>query len=149
MNPRNFIQSSYDRNNSWAIDIASNFFRNKGFQIIDSNEDYNIDFSIKNNLGYRFGIEVEVKTGYPFTCESDFPFDTVSFLGRKEKWKDLNFFYMIICKETKISVVCNSLYIFQEKFREKIYIDSYERKGYDTLYRVPKKDCLFINLSPN
>lgn len=146
MNPRNFIQSSYDRNNSWAISIASEFFRRRGFQIMDFQEDYNIDFRIKNNLGYEFGIEVEVKTGYPFTCKTDFPFDTVSFLGRKEKWKDLDFFYMIICRETKVAVVRNSLHIFQEKFREKIYINSYERTGYDTLYRVPKEDCVFIDL---
>jgi hypothetical protein len=146
MNPRKFIQESYDRNNSWSIELVSNFFKHKGYSIHNEEEDYNIDFSIKKGDIHKH-IEVEVKSNYPFRSKEDFRFSTVSFLGRKEKWKDLDFLYIIVCAETKYAVACNSKHIFQEKFREKIYLNHYEREGYDTLYRVPKEDCLFFNLN--
>jgi hypothetical protein len=65
----------------------------------------------------------------------------VSFLARKKKWAEIGFWYIIVCRETLAYVKCHSQTIYQDKFQEKLKIDSKERQGMDTFYRVPKDLC--------
>ena len=117
-----------------------------GFTIIEkATEDYELDLKvIKNDLTEYY--ECETKTGYKFTSQSDFRFSTVSFLARKKKWAKIGFWYIIVCRETLAYVKCHSDTIFQEKYLEQLNIDSQERRGADTFYRVPKDLCVWSNI---
>ena len=96
-----------------------------------------------NGIEYLF--EVEMKDKYDFVDSESFPFETVSFLGRKEKWKDRKYFYCIIGTKTKAAIFCHSDIIFKEEYQQVINIDTYNRKGLDLFYRVPKELCEFRN----
>jgi len=143
--PSKFRQDSYNRHNEWGISRIKTLLKKKGYNIIQKEEDFGIDIKAdKNGLIYLF--EVETKTGYPFKDKKSFKFETVSFLARKSKWVSTPFWYIIICKETESLVCCNSDVIFKEKYKEKIAINSYERKGVDEFYRVPKDLCYWYQL---
>jgi hypothetical protein len=87
-----------------------------------------------------------MKSKRPWTSREDFPFPSVSFLSRKEKWKEHHFWYVIICKETKAAIFCNSDIIFKENYKQKLYIKTNDRTGLDNFYRVPKQLCIFVPL---
>jgi hypothetical protein len=143
----NFVQESYDENNSFAIEILSKHLISKGYSIEEKlKEDFDVDI-IAFKDGKKKLFEVEVKTGYSFTDRESFKFNTVSFLSRKEKWNHGNgFLYVIICKETDWALVAHSSDIFLEEYKEKITIDTKHRKGYDYFYRVPKQKCKFFKI---
>lgn len=42
--------------------------------------------------------------------------------------------------------MCNSKKIYKEKYKEDLNIDSAERKGVDTFYRVPKEKCFWYKI---
>jgi hypothetical protein len=90
--------------------------------------------------------EAEVKTGRSFTTMDTFPFPTVSFLARKKKWKDIGFWYIIVCKETNYALVANSNDIFKDEYLETLNINTEERQGKDYFYRVPKNKCKFFKI---
>lgn len=142
-----FVKESYDINNSFAIDILSNFLISNGYTIEEKlEEDFDVDI-IAFKDGKKKLFEVEVKTGYSFTDKESFRFDTVSFLARKEKWnKDSGFLYVIICKETDWALVAHSSNIFKEEYKEKLTINTEHRKGRDVFYRVPKELCRFFKI---
>jgi hypothetical protein len=75
-----------------------------------------------------------------------FPFPTVSFLARKKKWKDIGFWYIIVCKETNYALVANSNDIFKDEYLETLNINTEERQGKDYFYRVPKNKCKFFKI---
>jgi hypothetical protein len=69
-------------------------------------------------------------------------------LGRKERLHNIKpFYYIIICYETGWAVCCHSDKIYKEDYIEEFEINKYEREGLDCFYRVPKDECLFINLN--
>ena len=96
----------------------------------------------------RFFFELETKSKYPFTTMDTFPFDSVSFLGRKKRLHLKNkFHYIIICRETEWAVTCESQDIFKEEYLESLNINTPNRKGKDQMYRVPKAKCIFFNIN--
>ncbi len=119
--------------------------KRQGYTIIPKSEDYGPDIKAEKDSIVEF-YEVETKTGYTFSSQEDFRFPTVSFLARKEKWKDTGFWYIIVCRETSACIKCHSDVIFQDKFREIKKIDAAERFGMDIFYRVPKELCEWLTL---
>lgn len=138
-----FDQKSFDENDEKGKDLLKSFLITKGHDIIENENIYGIDFfSKKNEKEYLW--EVEIKHKRPWTNKEDFQFDSVSFLSRKEKWKDTSFWYVIISNETVAAIFCHSSVIFREKYKQKLYINKGGRKGYDYFYRVPKELCIFV-----
>jgi hypothetical protein len=138
-----FNQKSFDENDNVGRTLLIDYLVNKGHEVYDNEDLYGIDlYSFKDDKQYWW--EVEMKSFRPWTCKKDFPFDSVSFLDRKAKWKDKNFWYVIICKETKAAIFCQSNIIFDEKYKQKLYINTQERKGADNFFRVPKDLCIFV-----
>ena len=141
-----FVKESFDINDSLGKSLLTDYLERRGHDVYDNPDKYGIDlYSWKNDK--KLWWEVEMKTKRPWNTEKDFPFDSVSFLARKEKWKDTDFWYCIICKETGAALMCHSTIIFKDEYKEKIYINTYHRKGSDVFYRVPKKYCIFVKAS--
>lgn len=138
-----FSQESYNKNDAIGKELLLAFLRSKGHKSSENRDIYGIDI-ITEKDGKIYYWEVEMKSKRPWTCKEDFPFDSVSFLQRKEKWKDTPFWYVIICKETKAAIICSSNIIFNKNYKEKLYIKTQDRKGFDNFYRVPKDLCIFV-----
>ena len=144
---RKFVQASYDRNDEWGKEVLVRWLKRHGgrFNIIEKDkEDYKVDvLAFDTKADKLVSFEVEVKHGYPFTDAKSFKFDTVSFLGRKKKYGDV--WYVIVCGETEALLLCHSLEIYKEEYREIKTIATNERNGLDEFYRVPKEKCLFYS----
>jgi hypothetical protein len=139
--PQKFVKKSYDRSDDWAVSKVKEHLSNNGYTVIPKeSEDYELDIKAVKNAVTEY-YECETKTGYTFTSERDFRFSTLSFLARKKKWADIGFWYIIVCRETLAYAKCHSNVIFQDKYMEVLDINSQERKGKDTFYRVPKNLC--------
>lgn len=142
-----FVEKSYKLNDAWGRAKIVSFLRAKGLTVKDKEkEDYGVDIEAIDKYGNTTYFEVEVKTNYPFTCEKDYPFKTVSFLARKKKWAAKGFWYIIICRETEHFLICHSDKIFRYEYREKLFINTSDRSGMDYFYRVPKNKCKFFKL---
>jgi hypothetical protein len=138
-----FNQKSFEENDALGKELLMAFLRSKSHNISVNRDKYAVDLvSTLNEKDYLWEVEIKIKR--PWTTKKDFPFPSVSFLSRKEKWKDTDFWYVIICKETNAAIFCHSTVIFQEQYKEKLYINSGERKGYDYFFRVPKNLCIFV-----
>jgi hypothetical protein len=138
-----FNQKSFDDNDAVGKQLLMAFLRPKGHIISENCDKYGVDLvSVRDGKVYVW--EVEMKARRPWTNREDFPFPSVSFLSRKEKWKGTPFWYVIICKETSAAIFCNSDIIFEENYKEKLYIKTNDRKGFDNFYRVPKDLCIFV-----
>lgn len=139
---RKFNLESYKENDEWGKDILKSFLIRRGHTIKNDKENYKHDIETTTDI-----FEVEVKIGYPFNDRKSFKFDTVSFLGRKKRLHDIEpFHYVIICKETKCAITCQSTEIFKERYKHEIKVNSKDRKGKDLVYRVPIEKCKFFNL---
>jgi hypothetical protein len=146
---RNFNKKSYNENNQLAKSLLINWLKNYKHQIINESENYNHDIISKCN-DKTFYFEVEMKIGYPFTNKESFKFNTVSFLGRKERLHQIHpFTYVIICKETNWALAANSNDIFKKEYIQNVHVNSKDRYGDDIMYRVPKQYCKFFNLIGN
>jgi len=141
-----FRKDDYDELNDYAINMITEFLEFFGYDVPKKEEDYTIDIeAYRNNKMYR--IEAEVRSDLWFIDRETFPFDTVSFLGRKKKYKDISdFWYFLVCKKTGHAVYCNSNTIYKDMYRETIKVNNTKRYGDDVFYRVPKTLCKFINL---
>jgi len=138
-----FNQQSFDENDGIGRQLLTAFLEKKCHNVSNNSDKYGIDLvSEKDGVEYKW--EVEMKSRRPWTCMDDFAFKTVSFLNRKAKWKDNQFWYVIICAETRAALLCRSDVIFDEKYKEKLYINTAQRKGTDEFYRVPKELCIFV-----
>ena len=141
-----FCKESYNQNDSKAKELVCNCLVSEGYKIINKEEDFHHDI-IAEKENKKLYIEVEFKIGYLFTNKESFRFNTVSFLGRKERLHKIHpFMYVIICKETNWALACNSDKIFKDEYKEYLSIDVANRKGKDLMFRVPKKDCIFFKL---
>lgn len=138
-----FNQESFDTNDAMGKELLMVFLRSKGHNISVNCDKYAVDLvSTMNEKDYLWEVEIKIKR--PWTTKEDFPFPSVSFLGRKEKWKDTNFWYIIICNETHAAIFCHSSVIFREQYKEKLYIKTHDRQGRDNFFRVPKDLCIFV-----
>lgn len=118
----------------------------RGYTVIKEVEDYKHDLVLSKN-GKTFYFELEVKHNYPFTNRDSFRFPTVSFLGRKKKLHDFKKFnYVIICRETKWAITCESEHIYKDEYTEVLDINTSHRQGTDEFYRVPKEFCNFFKI---
>ena len=139
-----FNQELFDTSDEKGKQLLIAFLEKKGHEISQNCDKYGIDlFSEKDGKTYNW--EVEMKSRRPWVSEETFPFDSVSFLNRKKKWD--NFWYVIICRETRAAIFCHSSVIFHEVYKEKIYIKTSYRNGSDNFFRVPKEKCIFV--APN
>jgi len=144
--PSDFVKSSYEKNNDLAVKAVSIWLEKKGYSIVDKDEDYWIDIEAKKE-GTTLLFEAEVKSNVVFTHRESFPFSTVSFLARKAKWKDTPFWYVILCPSTGYAVIAHSSWIFKNEYLMSIDVNTSDRKGTDTFYRVPKSECLFKKIA--
>lgn len=144
---RKFNQGSYNHSDKYAKDLFIKYITKKGHTIISKEENYDHDvITNKDNKTYYF--ELETKSKYPFTSINTFPFNSVSFLGRKKRLHLKNkFHYIIICRETEWAITCNSKDIFKDEYIENLNINTQNRKGKDQMYRVPKEECIFFNIN--
>lgn len=142
---RKFVQDSYDTNDAYGKAVVTSWLKAQDWvdEIIDE-ENYGVDLEVIDKEGNVHYFEAEVKGNYPWSDAESFKFDTVSFLGRKEKWKGKGFFYALVCAETQAMCIAHSSEIFQEKFREVRRINTGHRQGLDAFYRVPKSLCRWI-----
>jgi len=142
---RKFNQESYDTNDAYGKAIVTAWLKDQDWvsKIIDE-EDYGIDLEALDHEGKSHFFEAEVKGNYPWTDKESFPFDTVSFLGRKKKWEGKGFYYVLVCAETQALCIAHSSDIFKEDFREVRRIRTSHRNGLDAFYRVPKDLCRWI-----
>jgi hypothetical protein len=141
---RKFVRESYEKNDLIGKQLLIAYLITKGHTIKKETfqEDYGVDIVTEyQNQTYMF--EVEMKDKYNFVDKNTFPFDTVSFLGRKEKWKKNGYFYCIISTKTNAAIFCHSDVIFDETYKQTIYIETIDRNGLDSFYRVPKDICEF------
>lgn len=139
-----FVKESYDLNNDWAIEKVSQYLIKRGYTIHEKQEeDYSIDIKAEKD-GNIIYVEAEVKIQYPWTNIDSFQFPTVSFLARKRKWKDVGFWYVIVCRETEAMLIAHSELIFKDDYLEMIHINKAQRRGGDSFYRVPKELLIFI-----
>lgn len=144
---RKFNKESYDKSDVFAKRKFIEFLVKKGHKIVESKEDYSHDIITKKD-GVIFYFEVETKRHRPFTNRETYPFQTVSFLGRKRKIHNKHpFYYIIICKETNWAICCDSNKIFIDIYNKKVNINTIHTKGKDQFFRVPKEECLFFNLN--
>lgn len=141
---RKFVAESYEENDLIGKQLLVAYLISKGHKIKKGTfeEDFGVDIVTDYN-GKEFLFEVEMKDKYDFTDLDSFPFETVSFLGRKEKWKNRKYYYCIIGTKTNAAIFCHSDVIFNEEYQQVINIDTYNRKGLDLFYRVPKELCEF------
>ena len=143
---RKFSKQSYDDNDSFAKKKVIDHLVCSGHEILSSEEDYNHDI-ITTKDGKKFLFEVEVKRNYPFTGAKDYKFNSVSFLGRKERLHKIKpFYYIIVCYETDYAVFCESSGIFKDEYKEQLNLSNYDRKGQDEMFRVPIDNCTFFKL---
>jgi hypothetical protein len=143
---RKFDRGDYDKYDDVAKRIFIDHLVSKGYKIISDDETFMHDIVAErdNKIVY---FEVEVKVGYPFTSQEDFPFPTVSFTGRKIRLhKKKPFFYVIIDIKSSTMVYCHSSLIYHESHAQELSIDKRGRKGFDKFYRVPKEICTFARL---
>ena len=144
-----FNKESYDKYDYYVKEKMAKFLKERGHEVLKDEEDYNHGLVTERGGKVNY-FELEAKVNYPFTTMSDYPFDTVSFLGRKKRLHHINpFFYVILCYETGAFVSCHSSDIYKDKYRHTINISTKERKGMDVVYRVPKLKCMFSNIKDN
>ena len=141
-----FRQDDYNKYNDVSIKKVSDYLIKKGFNVPCKDEDYDIDIiAYKNNIEYR--IEVEVRTQLHWTSEKDYPYSTVSFLGRKEKYCKSNiFWYFLVSNDIKNFLFCRSDYIFNKQYQVIKQVDTNKRYGIDIAYHIPKQLCNFRTL---
>ena len=105
-------------------------------QLIKNPEPYGIDLLVVNAEGIQGGIEVESHEKY---WTKEFPFDTVHFLGRKQKYTGENNFYLMCSKNNANAVVINFLRLTDDLR----IINDNENCIEEPMYDVPRDQCVF------
>ena len=140
-----FVKSQYDKYDKLGRLLLVDFLVHRGWNVdVKDKEDYKVDIlASKDDKVAQF--EVEMKRT-EFTSAEDFPFSTVSFLGRKKKFhKEHCFYYFIISSITYSAIILRSDKIYNDNYLEVLDIDTKERSGIDYFYRVPKELCTFLS----
>ena len=144
---RKFSKESYDQFDSMVKNIVIDFIEYNGGLITKAEEDYSFDIEFSyNDMSYL--AEVEAKPNYRFNDADSFPFETVSFTGRKLRLHNITpFWYIVVNYIDMVAIVCHSSKIYRDEYLEQLNINTEHRKGGDEFYRVPKEECKFINLN--
>lgn len=143
---RKFSMEEYVRSDDYAKVRLKTYLVGRGHEVIKDVEDYSHDLvTMKDGEEYYF--EFEVKRNYPFNGKNDYKFNSVSFLGRKERLHKIQpFYYMILCYETDCVVFCHSSDIFKEDYKQTLNLNRRSRKGLDEMFRVPIEKCKFFKI---
>jgi len=143
---RTFDQKMYDVTDERARLIFKAFLEGRGHKVIHDTEDYKHDL-ITEKDGKIHYFELEFALTHLFSSEQDYKFKTVSFLGRKKRLHDIHEFnYVIICPTTMSALSANSNDIFQEKYLTEVTVNTPNRKGLDSFYRIPKDKVTFFKI---
>ena len=144
-----FRKDDYKHYNEYAINLIAKYLSKRGFTVLNKEEDYGVDIlAYKNGEEYR--IEAEVKRSYyrHFDFNDNYPYKTVSFLGRKKRLANKGkFWYFVVCEHTEYCVICDSDTIYNEEYKLMVDVDNDKRFGTDEFYRVPRELCAFRNLN--
>jgi len=133
-----FSQEAFNQWDEFGKQVVKDYLLTKGHIIVPNPDRYGVDlYSDKNGTLYRW--EVEVKSRIKWTSQEDYPYDTVSFLGRKKKWTAFPFWYCIVCAETKNILFAYSQQIYHEEYEVRKYIQG--RGEVQKFYHVPKHLC--------
>lgn len=123
---KKFSKSLYENNDN-AKNIVIKWLENQNYKAEVNPDVYGIDLLAEKN-GVTYGYEVEVKHNW---TTDDFPFDTIHFSARKQKYIAENSFFAMLnskrnmmlvvdydaLKEAKM-VAKNTIYTTNEKFIE-------------------------------
>jgi hypothetical protein len=138
-----FIQESYNTYNQKGIKLLSDFLSSKGYEIESKEEDFNIDILAYKD-GNRYLFEAEMKKDISITTPEAF-YKTVSFLSRKRKFAEKNWFiYFIISNRNGGAIWAPSDVIFRYEHKVQKYITKDGRKGWEDFYEVPRELCRFV-----
>lgn len=139
-----FIQESYNAYNQKGISLLSDFLSSKGYEIESKEEeDFNIDI-VAYKEGNRYLFEAEMKKDITITTPEAF-YKTVSFLSRKRKFAEKNWFiYFIISNRNSGAIWAPSDVIFRYEHKVQKYITKDGRQGWEDFYEVPRELCRFV-----
>lgn len=138
-----FIQESYNTYNQKGIKLLSDFLSSKGYEIEPKEEDYNIDI-VAHKDGKKYLFEAEMKKDISITTPENF-YKTVSFLSRKRKFAEKNWFiYFIISNRNSGAIWAPSDVIFKDEHKVQKYITKDGREGWEDFYEVPRELCRFV-----
>lgn len=139
-----FIQESYNAYNQKGISLLSDFLSSKGYEIESKEEeDFNIDI-VAYKEGNRYLFEAEMKKDITITTPEAF-YKTVSFLSRKRKFAEKNWFiYFIISNKNNGAIWAPSDVIFRYEHKVQKYITKDGRQGWEDFYEVPRELCKFV-----
>jgi hypothetical protein len=144
---RKFVPESYENNDSKAKDIFLSFIDGKGHTIVNDEEDYMHDV-VTEKRGRTYYFELEMKRSVSFTTRESFKYDTVSFLGRKERLHKAHpFYYIIISPDTGYALTQHSDLIYKPEYKKHIRCNTSNRTGNDIVYWVPKEKCKFFKIA--
>jgi hypothetical protein len=147
--PSNFIQESYDLNDAPAKKLVADYLERIGYENIQTEETFDHDI-IAEREGVKFYFEVEMKSRYRFRQRETFPFDTVHFLGRKERLhRKQPFYYVIVGPLEEWAVICHSGDIYKDEQRKYVQVQTTSRYGWDNMFEVHRNKCLFVDLNSN
>jgi len=139
-----FSQKLYDEFDEPCKDLFTKWLLGRGYTVTRHEENYLADIEAVNADGEFKFFEVEHKD-ILFTSAEDFPYPTVSFLGRKKKYGD---FWYVIMSHLCVTphtvspiVMCHSSIIYRPEFLETLRMNTEHRHGDEGFYRVPKHLC--------
>lgn len=143
---RKFDLKMYKNTDDLAKELFKSYLTNKGHVITKEDEDYKHDLESENN-GVKFLFELELSITNIFSSRKDYKYEKVSFLGRKERLHNIEpFYYVIICESTNTALVAHSSDIYKEEYKVENYVNTANRKGLDSFFRIPKDKVKFFKI---
>lgn len=140
---RTFSPTSYKENDAYGKEKFINFITKRGHTVVRDTENYGIDLVTEKD-GVKHYFELEVSS-LQFTSREDFPYENVSYLGRKKKYTKEAVFNYVIISRTGTATTCNSSEIFKDDQKKVTYCGK-GRDGFDELYYVNKNNVKFFKL---
>jgi hypothetical protein len=143
-NPREFNYQTYLSTDEKAKEIIVKYLTKNGFVITEDKETYGTDIWATKD-GIVQGFEVEISS-LDFD-KTNFQYDNVSFLARKEKYRTKGEFnYIIISSNHQYALTASS----QDIFNKENYMTKYAgngRDGVDEFYQLPKNQVKFFKIN--
>ncbi len=141
-----FSQDDFNANDDWGKQVVKRHLLRLGLEVLTPRDKYAIDLAARDKATNKVArYEVEVKHNYPWTSHQDFPFPTVSFLARKHKYTDREFWYCVVCRETEAIIVAKSTDIFKPENKVTKSVSARSRQGNDEFYELSKEQCIFVD----
>ena len=144
MGTRTFCEKQYSEHDVLGKRKFQSFCEKQGFEYNIPNENKGIDATMIIN-GIEYKCEIEVKKSR-WKSKKDFPFHTVSFLGRKKRLHDKGpFYYFIFSYYENAALCCNSINIYKDEYITNKFADRKNGNAdIDEYYHVPKSRVYFF-----